>query len=117
MDLVPAVILVIDSSTDDGDVLANRWDWHIWLIHRDDFDHEVSILIFRVARAKEVRVLRVDFEPDVIVVIGFMLNPHYSPGSGLAGIEKRKSVGMVDTSRPVSPTNAGRGNCLRGLRR
>lgn len=63
--LIPAMLGVIDPSTGQGDLLSNMRFWQVATIARHELDHEIAVLLCFVARIEQPAVCRVECKVDV----------------------------------------------------
>ena len=99
MQLVPAVLGVIDPGSDKRDGVADRRLRQVPSVARHELDDEVAVLAFAVAGTEQAAEPRCELHVDVQVAILLMANGcDASPGAPTR-IQDLKPFGVVDASK------------------
>jgi hypothetical protein len=97
MDLIPAMLGVVDPRADQVDPIADCWRWKMPVIARHQLDDEEAVLLAVVARGQESLLLHRDIEVQVPVLL-VVADQGDAAAYAEAGIKNREPFRVIDAS-------------------
>jgi hypothetical protein len=98
MQLVPAVLGVIDPCAGQRNALANTRFWEVATVTRHELDHKIAMLLGLVCRSEKIAIGSIKRDVDVQVAVRLVAHRGYPAARVTTRIEDSKAAWVIDTS-------------------